>query len=46
MRRKIMTVIYVVASFLDDFAYWVVGKGEIEEEREIKTPWGTHTYCD
>lgn len=44
MRRKIITMIYVVASFLDDFAYWVVGKGEDDGERTIKTHWGTHYY--
>lgn len=44
MRAKIITMIYTVASFLDDVAYWVVGKGEDDKEREIKTFWGTHYY--
>lgn len=46
MRKKIITFLYTIASFIDDFAYWVVGKGEDETEREIKTFWGAHTYCD
>lgn len=44
MRAKIITIIYAVASFLDDVAYWVIGKGEDDKEREIKTFWGTHYY--
>lgn len=44
MREKIITMIYAVTSFLDDVAYWVVGKGEDNKEREIKTFWGTHYY--
>lgn len=44
MRAKIITMIYAVASFLDDVAYWVVGKGEDNKEREIKTFWGTRYY--
>ncbi len=44
MREKMVTVLYVIASFIDDIAYWVVGKGEDEKEREIKTFWGTHYY--
>ena len=46
MRSKMITMFYVVSSFLDDFAYWVIGKGEDETERKVKTPWGEHTYCD
>lgn len=46
MRNKMIMVLYTIASFLDDFAYFVIGRGEIETEREIKTLWGTHTYCD
>lgn len=44
MRAKIITILYAVASFLDDVAYWVIGKGEDDKEREIKTFWGTHYY--
>lgn len=46
MRNKMIMVLYTIASFLDDFAYFVIGRGEMETEREIKTLWGTHTYCD
>ena len=46
MRSKMITMFYVVSSFLDDFAYWVIGKGEDETERKVKTPWGEHTYCN
>ena len=46
MRSRLITVIYVISSFLDDFAYFVIGRGEDESEREIKTPWGNHTYCN
>ena len=46
MRNAIITFLYVISSFIDDFAYWVVGKGEDETERKIKTPWGEHTYCN
>ena len=46
MRSKMITMFYVVSSFLCDFAYWVIGKGEDETERKVKTPWGEHTYCD
>lgn len=44
MRKKIITFLYTIASFIDDVAYWVVGKGLDEDEREIKTPWGEHYY--
>lgn len=44
MRSKLITILYAIASFIDDVAYWVVGKGEDEKEREIKTLWGTHYY--
>lgn len=44
MRGKIITVLYAIASFIDDLAYWVIGKGEDEEERTINTFWGTHYY--
>lgn len=44
MREKMVTILYVVASFIDDIAYWVVGKGEDEKERTIRTFWGHHYY--
>lgn len=44
MREQIITMLYVVASFIDDIAYWVIGKGEDEKERTIHTLWGTHYY--
>lgn len=44
MRAKIITLIYTIEAFLDDIAYWVIGKGLDEDEREIKTPWGEHYY--
>lgn len=46
MRNMMITVPYTIASFLDDFAYFAIGRGKIETEREIKTLWGTHTHCD
>ena len=46
MRSRLITVIYVISSFLDNFAYFVIGRGEDESDREIKTPWGNHTYCN
>ena len=46
MRSRLITVIYVISSFLDDFAYFVIGRGEDESDREIKTPWRNHTYCN
>ena len=39
-------MLYVISAFLDDFAYFVIGGGEDEAERTIKTPWGEHTYCN
>lgn len=44
MRKIIITVIYTIEAFLDDFAYWVIGRGQDEDERAIKTFWGTHYY--
>lgn len=44
MRERIITMLYTVASFIDDIAYWVIGKGEDEKERTIRTLWGTHYY--
>lgn len=44
MRAKMVTILYVIASFIDDFAYWVVGKGEDEKARTINTLWGHHYY--
>ena len=44
MKRRIITVLYIVSSFIDDFAYFAIGNGEDESERIIKTPWGTHYY--
>ncbi len=44
MREKMVTILYVVASFIDDIAYWVIGKGEDEKERTIRTFWGHHYY--
>lgn len=42
MRAMIITIIYTIEAFMGDFAYWVIGKGEDETERTIKTFWGTH----
>lgn len=44
MRKTIITFLYAISSFIDDVAYWVVGRGLDEDEREIKTPWGEHYY--
>lgn len=44
MREKIVTILYTISSWIDDFAYFVVGKGEDEKERMIKTPWGNNYY--
>lgn len=44
MRARIITLLYTIASFIDDVAYWSVGKGEDEKERIIRTFWGTHYY--
>ena len=46
MRAKIITIIYTIEAFLDDIAYWVIGKGEDNKERTIKTFWGTHYMGD
>ena len=44
MRTRIVTILYMVASFIDDIAYHVIGRGEDERERTIHTLWGTHYY--
>lgn len=44
MRERIVTILYMVASFIDDLAYHVIGRGEDEGERTIHTLWGTHYY--
>lgn len=44
MGEKIITILYSVSAFIDDFAYYVVGKGESKKERTIKTIWGIHYY--
>lgn len=46
MRAKLITIIYAIEAFLDDIAYWVIGKGEDNTERVIETPWGTHYIGD
>lgn len=46
MREKIITSIYTISAILDDFAYFVIGKGEDNTERTIKTFWGTHYVGD
>lgn len=46
MRTIIITTIYVITAYLDDFAYWVIGKGEDNRERKIRTFWGTHYIGD
>lgn len=46
MRAKLITILYAVSSFIDDFAYWVIGRGEDNTERTIKTLWGTHYMGD
>lgn len=46
MRKALITAIYTIEAILDDFAYWVIGKGEDNEERTIKTFWGTHYMGD
>lgn len=43
MRKRIMVMLYTVASMIDDIAYFVVGKEEIID-CEIKTFWGEHYY--
>ena len=43
MRKRIMIMLYTVASMIDDIAYFVVGKGA-EIDCEIKTFWGEHYY--
>lgn len=44
MREKMVTILYVIASFIDDFAYFVIGRGQDEKERVIPTLWGKHYY--
>lgn len=43
MRKRIMIMLYTVASMIDDIAYFVIGKGETID-CEIKTLWGEHYY--
>lgn len=44
MREKMVTILYEIASFIDDFAYFVIGRGQDEKERTISTFWGKHYY--
>ena len=44
MRETMVTILYVIASFIDDFAYHVIGRGQDEKERVIPTLWGHHYY--
>lgn len=46
MRARIITIIYTIEAFLDDIAYWVIGKGQDNVERTIETFWGTHYMGD
>ncbi len=46
MRKRIITIIYTIEAFLDDIAYWVIGRGKDNTERTIETPWGTHYMGD
>ena len=46
MRARIITLFYTIEAYMDDFAYWVIGKGEDNTERTIKTFWGTHYMGD
>lgn len=46
MRARIITLIYTIEAYIDDFAYWVIGKGEDNTERTIHTFWGTHYMGD
>lgn len=46
MITKIITIIYTIEAFLDDIAYWVIGRGEDNAEWTIETFWATHYMGD
>lgn len=43
MRKRIMIMLYTIASMIDDIAYFVIGNGK-DIDCEIKTFWGEHYY--